>query len=206
MMYLSQLQLNPRSREAQSDIADRYALHRTVLSAFPESMPDKERVLFRLETYQRVPVLLVQSLDAPQWDKSPRVMRNGYLLADIGLKSYSPMFSQDQRLQFRLTANPTVKRDGKRHALRAQEDQERWLERKAGESGFQLNAVQVRDVLTIQGQHRKMKWQQVRFDGLLTVTDVEMFSQAIRNGIGSAKGFGFGLLSVAPESIQIRGG
>jgi CRISPR system Cascade subunit CasE len=37
----------------------------------------------------------------------------------------------------------------------------------------------------------------VRFDGELTVTDPEKFTAAIENGIGSAKGFGFGLLSVA---------
>ena len=36
------------------------------------------------------------------------------------------------------------------------------------------------------------------FDGTLTVTDADKFAAAIENGIGKAKGFGFGLLSVAP--------
>ena len=36
------------------------------------------------------------------------------------------------------------------------------------------------------------------FDGTLTVTDANRFADAIANGIGKAKGFGFGLLSVAP--------
>jgi CRISPR system Cascade subunit CasE len=38
----------------------------------------------------------------------------------------------------------------------------------------------------------------VRFDGVLVVTDLDRFSTALPAGIGSAKGFGFGLLSLAP--------
>ena len=37
----------------------------------------------------------------------------------------------------------------------------------------------------------------VRFNGLLQVTDPEKLMQAVRNGIGPAKAFGFGLLSLA---------
>lgn len=38
----------------------------------------------------------------------------------------------------------------------------------------------------------------VRFDGVLTVTDPDTFRQTVAAGIGPAKAFGFGLLSVAP--------
>jgi CRISPR-associated protein Cas6/Cse3/CasE subtype I-E len=37
-----------------------------------------------------------------------------------------------------------------------------------------------------------------RFDGTLQVTDTDTFLKAVENGIGPAKGFGFGLLSLAP--------
>lgn len=37
-----------------------------------------------------------------------------------------------------------------------------------------------------------------RFDGQLRVTDATQFASAVANGIGKARGFGFGLLSVAP--------
>jgi CRISPR system Cascade subunit CasE len=46
------------------------------------------------------------------------------------------------------------------------------------------------------GPHR-MTFQSVRFEGLLTVIDPERFCQTLAAGIGSAKAFGFGLLSVA---------
>ena len=41
----------------------------------------------------------------------------------------------------------------------------------------------------------------MRFDGLLGVTDPVQFLEALRAGIGSAKGFGFGLLSLAPAAV-----
>lgn len=44
---------------------------------------------------------------------------------------------------------------------------------------------------------RKIQFSAARFDGVLQVTNAETFQQAIENGIGPAKGFGFGLLSVA---------
>jgi CRISPR system Cascade subunit CasE len=43
----------------------------------------------------------------------------------------------------------------------------------------------------------------VRYDGLLEVTDPVKFLETLRAGIGSAKGFGFGLLSLArPEACH----
>lgn len=39
-----------------------------------------------------------------------------------------------------------------------------------------------------------------RFDGTLALTDAEVFARAVENGIGKARGFGFGLLSVAPAT------
>ena len=39
-----------------------------------------------------------------------------------------------------------------------------------------------------------------RFDGILEVTDPAAFAATIAAGIGPAKAFGFGLLSVAPVS------
>jgi CRISPR system Cascade subunit CasE len=38
----------------------------------------------------------------------------------------------------------------------------------------------------------------VRFEGVLAVTDPEVFRATVAAGIGSGKAFGFGLLSVGP--------
>ncbi len=47
---------------------------------------------------------------------------------------------------------------------------------------------------------QKHQFSAARFDGLLRVSDAEKFAHAVENGIGKARGFGFGLLSVAPAN------
>jgi len=41
----------------------------------------------------------------------------------------------------------------------------------------------------------------VTFDGILRVTDPELFTQTLAQGVGTAKGLGFGLLSLAPPRV-----
>ena len=119
-MYLSRLMLNLRSRQVRTDLADRYEMHRTLLNAFPESLPHDERVLYRIEQGTLEPIIrvLVQSQVEPDWDSVPR-LRNRYLLDDPEVRQIDVQVTNNERLRFRLQANPTVKRDGKRHALYA---------------------------------------------------------------------------------------
>ncbi len=42
----------------------------------------------------------------------------------------------------------------------------------------------------------------VRFDGVLQITDLTTFNRTLEQGVGSGKGFGFGLLSVAPSEVR----
>jgi len=46
----------------------------------------------------------------------------------------------------------------------------------------------------------KMTFGAVTFDGLLRITDVDRFREALIQGIGTGKAYGFGLLSIAPAS------
>jgi CRISPR system Cascade subunit CasE len=128
-------------------------------------------------------------------------------------------------LRFRLRANPTKKidtksgpggerRNGRRVALRGDEARLAWLARKAANHGFRVVSVRGRpDVpAAIAGaDQREIGWQRgqdgkvarltfdaVVFDGSLVVTDAERFRSALEEGIGPAKAYGFGLLSIGP--------
>jgi hypothetical protein len=46
-------------------------------------------------------------------------------------------------------------------------------------------------------RRHKLKLYAVRFDGLLQVVDPQRVLETVRRGIGSGKGLGFGLLSLA---------
>ena len=150
-MYLSRLTLNPRTRRVQRELANPYELHRTLMSAFPEDLPEGERVLFRVDVddHTGVPTVLLQSHGQPDWAWLGDPRANGYLLRAPESKPFALTFTPGQTLAFYLRANPTVKhsapgqRQGRRDPLYQEEDQIAWLERKAAAGGFRLIRVAV---------------------------------------------------------------
>jgi len=208
-MFLSRLTLDLRDRAVRHDLANPYELHRTILRAFPDAQAGGPgRVLFRVELPRAgVEVVLVQSDQEPLWGRLP----TGYLAAHQTKPLAGLAFRAGQRLSFRLRANPTKRAGkstpdahwiGKRVGLCREVDQEGWLSRKGEVGGFRVTPESFRlipegKVLARKGG-QSLQFQAVRFEGVLTVTDPERFLQTLRDGIGSAKGLGFGLLSVAP--------
>jgi len=223
-MYLSRIFLNPRSRQVRSELANPYELHRTVMHAFAGRTDKNDRVLFRLEIHPRsgVPALLVQSPLDPNWGFLAVPEKNYLLpLADCppgmtenpAVKSFDLGLQPGQSLMFRLRANPTVKKtvreEGRderktRYGLFREEDQLKWLERKLEASGAMLVSARASNDTKVKGERRQADERQelsflsVQFDGVLQVKDPAALNTAVQAGIGSGKGLGFGLLSLAP--------
>jgi len=211
-MYLSQLFLDPRSRNVIKDLNDPYQLHRTVMSGYPQVLPAGERVLFRLEISNHPPriELLVESHTLPDWE---HLAATGYILAPAAIKTFLPEFQANQVFNFRLVANPTKRLHGNeeevgpRVGLFREEDQFAWLARKGGEHGFQV--LEARAAHFYQpdgwkeekGKTHRIRQFAVRFDGRLRVTEPEAFASAVAGGIGSGKSLGFGLLSLARPTL-----
>jgi len=215
-MYLSRMILNPRNRRVQKEIAAPYEMHRSLMRAFPDDLDEgAERVLFRLETHPRTAMLtlLVQSLTMPDWSWLAEPGARGYLLPvnepNPAVKPFDLNLSPGQVLAFRLHANPTVKRrfndhDHKRVGLYREEEQVEWLKRKGEQGGFRVLAARTDSQGVIGGTirrdeatHHKLHLLAVQFDGTLQVTDPVRLRDAVRQGLGSGKGLGFGLLSLA---------
>jgi len=200
-MYLSQLRLNPRHRQVQAELRNPYELHRTLAKAFGQGVAyTAARPLFRVDVLPsgNLPVLLLQSLREPCWQHL--TVPATYLLEPPVVKPLDPVFQTGQRLRFRLQANPTVKREGKRHLLRTEEEQIAWLRRKGDDHGFALIAVRLREAAACTArttEGRAAHLEGVIFDGVLRVGDPAAFRAALETGIGAGKGFGFGLLSLA---------
>lgn len=213
MIYLSQLALDPTSRQVRSELADPYQMHRTLSRAFGDADGElaQARPLFRVvEGRDREMQVLVQSRLAPDWDRLPR--RGSYLAEPPEVKALDLSFRIAQRLRFHLRANPTERRvfgdpapgqkpSGKRVGIYGEQAQRTWLDRKAAEKGFRVLSCVISD-RGFQTSRKSpngpvMRHLCVDFDGILEVTDPKLFLDALQSGIGSAKGFGFGLLSVA---------
>ena len=183
-------------------------------------------VLHRLETAERgrQVLLLVQSRVGPDWSHLGR----GYL-QDSGEEAENPAtkdvslalraLREGQVLRFRIRANPTRKietkstpdgqrRNGRRVDLRTEELQLEWLSRRAEQAGFSLvpvlrdrdiPAVRVGASEKVTGRRGRISLTTVLFEGLLEITDSDVFRQAIADGVGPGKAFGCGLMSIAPH-------
>jgi len=214
-IFLTRLVLGPRNRLVQRDLSDIQQLHRTVMSAFPDSGGQgrlAHRVLFRVEEALggREINVLVQSITEPSWS-----LPEGYLRQPPEVKNIDPALdsvSAGGHLRFRLEANPTRKvvketdgvraKNGMRVPIRTDAGRREWLDHKAEAAGFHVLSVDARPAGTRTGSHSqrpgRLSLESVRFDGLLEVLDPALLRQAIQNGLGSGKAYGHGLLSVAP--------
>lgn len=205
-MYLSKLVLNPHSREARRDLSNPYELHRTLARAFaPDEQTPPERFLWRLESASawQHPVLLVQSGGQGNW--APLVARPDYLQSEVQEKVLEPerWLVSGNTWRFRLQANPTITRNGKRRGLCKEEEQLAWLARQGDRHGFIPVQALVSCSAMQQGYKEKSRKEQNRlsvltatFDGYLQVRDAEALISAMRGGIGPAKALGCGLLSL----------
>jgi len=221
-MYLSRLILNPRNRGVLRELAEPYEMHRTLMKAFPKGQSHEERdaedavgLLYRIDREHDTIGVLVQSRAAPEWGwLAEQTDSRGcsYLARPVESKLINVEVAADQVLTFRLRANPTKRLSadkgstGKRVGLYTEEEQLGWLQRKGGQHGFRVLQSQVRSDGKIKngnairrddGVH-DLELLSVQFDGVLQVADPDLLIRAVEKGIGSAKGFGFGLLSLAP--------
>lgn len=198
---------------ARNWIRNPYRIHQRLAMAF-DARPEP-RILHRVEGPIRTsrglrPRILVQSHLEPDWDAA---FANAPFLViphDIQVKTYRPSFQTGQRLRFTLRANPSVKKklqgrkNGTRLGIMSQQGKHAWFQRKASDNGF--NPIHYHIIPEGLQHSRRSKLKDpnphihlaATFKGILEVMDPEKLANAIAYGIGPAKAFGFGLLSVAP--------
>jgi len=218
MMTMTVIPMNLRSREVRADLADSQRLHMRIMHMFKNANRESNRVLYRVEGIDS-PYVIVQAESRPD----TAVLPNDYARVAIRIRDdIEEAFGHihnGQKLHFRLRANVTKKlatqqqSNGKRIAITDAQEQVEWLLRKAQQSGFAVipdpfaidgYAITVIDEGKFHGAKRnhttpsKLTHAGVRYEGTLEVTDVLLFVDVLRNGIGPAKAYGFGLLSVAP--------
>ena len=178
--------------------------------------------LFRIEPqFAGRAMILVQSPIKPDWDYA--FHNAGYLLAAPSqVKPFDPSFKVGQRLRFRLLANPTrrlskhslgangqpikkwANKEGKGMRVPVPEDRLiDWLTRRAEKAAFSVEkeSASILSSYVYVNKAREengVRLRSVRYDGTLTVSDPTRFQNAMLQGIGPGKAFGFGLLSVIP--------
>jgi CRISPR system Cascade subunit CasE len=207
-VWLARLALNTRHRAARTDLADAVALHRRVMSLFPDRLGDNARqaarILFRLDDTRDGPCLLVQAALQP----SPERLPVGYSSWDTRqLQPLLNALTAGMPVRYRLAGNPTKRaaRDDEHHKtgqmlVLTGADADAWWARRAATAGLALQSAVAEPQPAAAGRHdHPIRHAITRFDGVALVTDPDAARTAVLAGVGKGKSYGCGLLSLAPH-------
>lgn len=204
-MFLTRIDVNLGNRLARRDVADAYEMHSTLarLMSASDDAPAAE-FLWRGEANGTSEYrVLVQSEVEPRADRLDGERRDWARTIQTKAFDLQALLVTPGCHRFRLRANPSVCRAGKRHGLLKEEEQRGWIERKAEANGLRILSVGISQPARLVGHRRKgggngVTVYSVLFDGLMEVADPVKATEALKEGIGRAKHMGLGLLSLAP--------
>lgn len=219
-MYLSRIRPADRTdqlrRLAHIAGGGQYRMHQALWNLFEHDPDAKRDFLYRQEGQTDKLSFLVLSQRRPGTD-------NG--LWDVQTKEFAPRLRTGQQLHFSIRINPVIKRrdeEGRqqRHDLvmdlkknadeqdqhqaeLVQQAARKWMGSRAARNGFELIKSSLIGEAYRQwrfagkGGHR-ISFSSIDCAGVLTVTDTDLFEQALHTGIGPEKAFGCGLLLIRP--------
>lgn len=212
-MYLSRVALDSNQRETMQLLSSPYLMHGAVERSFSGV---RERRLWRVDWLKDTCYLLILSGQEPHLANI--VEKYGFPKSSLPfeIKEYQPFLErleEGQSWRFRLCANPVrsssvVKESGSRRgkvfAHVTSEQQKQWLISRASKHGFELQPDAF-DVVQSEwkrfkkgaNSQRDVSMRVVVFEGILTISDIEPFRNALVSGIGREKAYGCGMLSIA---------
>jgi CRISPR system Cascade subunit CasE len=212
-VFLTQFEINRARRGAKKLLGSPQAMHAAVLAGFPAD--EGGRVLWRVDAWAVHTHLYVLSARPP--DLTHLVEQAGWPTTHTWRTGdYRPVverIADGDRYGFRLTANPT--RSTKVHEGRRSqrvghvtaEQQLGWLLDRADRIGVDFGGADEPTVRVVERAIRSFRrgdsivsLSTATFEGTLSVASAGALRAAITSGIGPAKGYGCGLLTLAPTS------
>lgn len=212
MTTLTRIYLNPRKRGGRKLLTNPEAMHAAVRSAFPPDIDTSSaRVLWRADSRGDEHILYIVGPEKPDaahiveqagWDTRPQQSAD-YL-------RFQQTLVRGQKWRFALVANPVSSKAGPRGtrgkivAHVTAEQQLTWLAQRSEGAGFRLldDAVVVgRESSSFlqkkEATSRRVSLSTARFEGSLEVTDADALRTTLNQGIGRARAYGCGLLTLA---------
>ncbi|TWJ18390.1 type I-E CRISPR-associated protein Cas6/Cse3/CasE [Geobacter argillaceus] len=228
MNWLARLDVEAETARAEG-IFDSYAWHKKLWDCFPNA-PDAQRdFLTRIDPLEgafRLWVLSGTKPVCPRWCSTDgfdlkqiaeTFLSHRFYAFDVRANPVRALVQRDESGQPLLGENGRRKR-GKRVPLVKSDELRAWLVRK-GEvrcrdnetgddvpGGFRIVEEKPLEISPMVESHFRKKGESayhggVQFRGTLEITDRARFIETYQSGIGSAKGFGFGLLLLAPINL-----
>lgn len=224
-MYITRIEAQGDNPDARRLLSSPYRIHAAVEGAFGNECVRSDetgRILWRLEDAPsgKGAWLYIVSPSVPALGGIIEQL-GGSDVASCATKDYSPALNRievGQTWQFRLKANPSRKvlvDQGRAPRERVvgtvqghvtAEQQLSWLVAQSGKHGFRVKRDASGNVQVCVSSRRREEFRRGEatvtiatavFDGLLEVTNPEEFKRTLGFGIGRAKSFGCGLLTIA---------
>lgn len=218
MATFTKVLINPARRQGRKYLTNPHMLHAAVMHGFPPDCDTStERILWRLDERGHEHILYVVGPEKPTIDHI--VEEAGWDVRPPQSADYDRLLSQltkGQKWNFELVANPTHTipvQGGKRgkvvaHSTAAK--QLEWLHRKAESMGVSFgtlanSSAQVVGKKTLDFHRSRPNGERgnrvhlvtARFSGQLEVVDADKLRATLIGGVGRAKGYGCGLLTLA---------
>jgi len=215
-MYLSRVQINPQRRRARWLLVSPQRMHAEILNMFPNAQTgdqgDGPRILWRVDQEGQRTFLYIVSPSQPAFSKL--VEEAGWATAPGVVRPYSDFLdrvTEEDRWAFRITANPVRyhKPEGAKRGIREAHVtvgyQQAWFREQATRHGFSVSdgdgdtfILSNRKTVSFdRAGSGRVTVSMAQFNGQLEVVDRERFSRALVSGIGPAKAYGCGLLTLA---------
>lgn len=218
MTTFTKVLINPARRQGRTYLTNPNALHAAVRYCFPGDIDQsKERILWRLDQHNHEHVLYIVGPEKPT---------AAHIVEDAGWEArpqqtadYDRMLSQltlGQQWHFELVANPTKTvyrgRDkrGKVVAHVSPLEQMKWLHGRAESMGVNFGELEDSTARVVEIKKLDFRKQRedgkeghkihlvtARYAGTLEVVDIVKLRETLTNGVGRAKGYGCGLLTLA---------
>lgn len=210
--WLVRLIPDQRHPRVQQDLVDAVKLHHRVMSMLPDDLGPNARhqagVLYRLEHTRAGARLLVQTRTQPELDRLPAPYHDAHTRElDPLLDTLRPGLT----VAYRLAANTCKRlgrhagpREGKAVALTGP-DADQWWTTRAPRCGLRLHTVVSRPIPAHSGWREgtgRLRHAVTQFDGIATIADPTPLREALLGGVGRARSYGCGLLSIAPLTTQ----
>lgn len=197
-MYLTKIKLHPQIRAVQDAFADCQKLHQKV-TAFFESSRKESNILYRVRTDKGQNSIYLYSDIPPIQQKIPGME----VCATQDLTSWVQKMQQGQVLSFDIVCIPAKKvktqntKNSQRRLLKTLEERTAWMYQKAHQFGFEILSLQEFESVRQVGykkQQNTMYLDGYHYQGVLRITNIELFIAALHCGIGAGKAYGFGML------------
>ena len=213
-MYLSRVALNAKKRETMQALVIPSLMHGAVEQCFDGP---RQRNLWRVDWLQDQCYLLVVSPEKPDFTQLAQQFGHQDQGQSWETRDYNLLFQrikEGDTWKFRLKANPVHSSGsdkdpktgrGKVHAHVTQAQQRAWLMKRSEKCGFSLEEDAF-DVVNTQWEKfpksrkdgKEITLRTATFEGALTIINSETFVETLKTGIGKAKSYGCGLLTIAP--------